>query len=64
MVDDGLKTSQQWQAQFGCMVYDPDGWDRGNYEYSWYEERISESEFKERVSNSTTLWLGSLKLDS
>lgn len=34
---------------------DPDGWDRVNFEYSWYEETITILEFWDRVANSTTI---------
>lgn len=55
-----LHTSQEWQDHFGCLVYDPDGWDRQNYQYSWYEEKITEDEFRNRVSKSSMLWRGNL----
>lgn len=55
-----LRTSDEWQEHFGCLVYDPDGWDRQNYYYSWYEEKISEDEFRYRVSVSAVLWRGDL----
>lgn len=55
-----LCTSDEWQEHFGCLVYDPDGWDRQNYHYSWYEEKISEDEFRYRVSASSILWKGDL----
>ena len=34
-------------------ILDPDGWDRLNYDYSFYEELITEKEFIKRVLNST-----------
>ena len=44
-IKEEMKTSEEWQQQFECMVYDPDGWDRHNYQYSWFEEKITEKEF-------------------
>ena len=32
-----------------------DGWDRKNYQYSWFEEKISLSEFEKRLMKSTCL---------
>ena len=56
-----LKTSSQWCREFECVVVDPDGWDRKNYEYSFEQELITEEEFRKRVSKSTMLILGKLK---
>ena len=55
-----VKTSEEWQKQFGCLVYDPDGWDRNNFDYSWFEEKISKQEFLMRFSYSTILDWGTL----
>ncbi len=55
-----LKTSVQWCVVFECVVMDPDGWDRKNYEYSFEQELITEEEFRKRISNSTMLILGKL----
>ena len=52
-----LKTSNEWYTILfpnnEVKILDPDGWDRTNYQYSWYEECIAESEFKMRVLKST-----------
>lgn len=48
-----LKTSQEWQEESDIIVYDPDGWDRKNYQYSWFEEKISLIEFEKRLMTST-----------
>ena len=51
-----LKTSVVWikEPQFdGYKIMDPDGWDRTNLEYSFYEEQITQSEFVNRLMNST-----------
>ncbi len=52
-----LKTSNEWAMGdwFKFVVYDPDGWDRSNYHFSWYQERISKREFRKRASISTLL---------
>lgn len=55
-------TSHDWNwLVFGgdVVVLDPDGWDRKNYKYSWYEERITIKEFRGRVMLSTV----QMKLD-
>ncbi len=50
------KTSKEWQEENPeTLVYDPDGWDRVNFEYSWYEELITKEEYDRRVSLSTIL---------
>ncbi len=50
-----LKTSQEWYQDIKdtTQVLDPDGWNRKDFQYSWYEELISHSEFNNRVMNST-----------
>jgi hypothetical protein len=52
---DDLLTSEEWHKQQFAMykIVDPDGWDRSNYSYSWYIERISRKEFECRLSGST-----------
>ena len=50
-----LKTSQKWQEESDIIVLDPDGWDRKNYRYSWFEEEISLIEFEKRVMTSTIM---------
>lgn len=47
------KSSQRWAEITGVVVYDPDGWDRTNYQYSWFDELITFAEFKRRVFMST-----------
>ena len=48
-----LRTSEEWQKICRIQVLDPDGWDRKNYQYSWYEEKISREEFERRTITST-----------
>ena len=40
-----LKTSEEWSNYCPFTVLAPDGWDRKNYQYSWFEERITKMEF-------------------
>lgn len=52
------KTSSEWEkfinANYGKLhVLDPDGWDRKNFDYSWYEEQITIEEFMYRLGSST-----------
>lgn len=47
------KSSQRWAEITGVVVYDPDGWNRLNYQYSWFDELITFAEFKRRVFMST-----------
>lgn len=50
-----LKTSDEWQKDIEawCVILDPDGWDRKNYQQSWHEEAISKQEFLKRLGPST-----------
>lgn len=51
-----LRTSEQWMKyeEFaGTSIMDPDGWDRRNFEYSYYEELITCDEMHRRISQST-----------
>lgn len=50
------KTSQEWQLEHpNPTVYDPDGWDRTNFQYSWYEELITYDEYQKRLMSSTVI---------
>lgn len=50
------KTSQDWQLQYPKpKVLDPDGWDRTNFQYSWYEELITYEEYRKRLMCSTVI---------
>jgi hypothetical protein len=48
-----LKTSSEWIKTVGYEVIDPDGWDRKNLQYSFYEELITYDEFQRRLVQST-----------
>lgn len=51
-----LKTSNEWQSIYpDIKVLDPDGWDRKNWEYSWFEEMISLEEYEKRRMWSTCM---------
>lgn len=51
-----LKTSAEWQELYPYpKVMDPDGWDRKNYDYSWYQEKINIKEYASRVRHSTCM---------
>lgn len=57
-MDLGLKTSAEWSELdvSGIIVLDPDGWDRSNYQYSYYEEKITHDEYLNRRMFSTVLF--------
>jgi hypothetical protein len=48
-----LKVSADWIKEVGYEVINPDGWDRTNFLYSWYWEKITYEEFNKRLINST-----------
>lgn len=59
MVHEILKTSSEWAEECllpGEEILDPDGWDRQNYQVSFYNEEINESEFHKRLAQSTGMW--------
>jgi hypothetical protein len=50
------KTSAKWLNSDEFKEYvisDPDGWDRENWEYSFYKEKITKQEFEWRLYKST-----------
>ena len=50
----GLRTSEEWnKITEDYVVLDPDGWDRTDFKYSWFEERITLEEFNMRICAST-----------
>ena len=56
MSNEVKKTSQEWYEEIcssEISIMDPDGWDRRNFRYSWYEEEITKSEFIRRIIHST-----------
>ncbi len=59
-----LRSSAEWEKRYidetGCKIWDPDGWDRLNYDESW-NELISYSEFRRRAMRSTLMPVEKLK---
>lgn len=47
------KTSAEWTQLFDCVILDFDGWDRKNFDHSFYEEKITQEEFQKRLLLST-----------
>ena len=54
-----LKTSKDWLESIPeanrPIIYEPDGWDRSNYQFSFYEELITQEEFNRRLMLSTIM---------
>lgn len=53
-----IKTSEKWAnilLKNGEVILDPDGWDRQNFHFSFFEEMISEEEFRRRMMFSTVI---------
>lgn len=50
-----LKTSAEWYLDYPLQILDPDGWDRDNFQHSWYEELITFEEFDRRAMRSTCI---------
>ena len=52
-----LKTSNEWWHEHELRpvmrILDPDGWDRKNMHFSWYNELINKTEFESRLAKST-----------
>lgn len=53
MEEKEIKTSEQWIKNCEITVLNPDGWDRRNFNFSWYEEKITIEEFQRRLTTST-----------
>lgn len=58
-----LKTSEEWKQELvpDTKILDHDGWDRANWEYSFYVERITKEEFLKRMSESTCYYSSKVK---
>ena len=50
------KTSEEWQKLCKVKVYDPDGWDRTNFSFSWYIKKITRKEFEQKLINSSCMY--------
>lgn len=59
IASENLKTSQEWErlvpSEFKLVIMDPDGWNRKNFQYSFYEEKITKNEFLNRLMSSTIM---------
>lgn len=56
-----LKTSEQWLEDYPrTVIYDPDGWDRTNFKFSFNEELITKAEFEKRKLRSTCFLLAEM----
>lgn len=54
MKDKELKTSEEWQQKYpNPTVLNPDGWDRNNFHFAWFIEKISYSKYLAKLSVST-----------
>jgi len=53
MENEVKKTSKEWSKDCDYTILDPDGWDRNNFEFSWFKEMITLQEFMQRVMRST-----------
>jgi len=53
--EDQVRTSDDWLKLLypTTLILDPDGWDRSDYQYSFYQEKISRQEFENRLNVST-----------
>lgn len=57
MPEEIKRTSEEWQKlKPEVKVLNPDGWDRKNFQYSWYEELITEEEYQNRIGPSTCVF--------
>ena len=59
--EEEIKTSDEWEnsdlpEMKGTKVLDPDGWDRQNFDFSYYQELITKDEYLLRVGGSTCEW--------
>ncbi len=58
-LDEILETSEYWlklkneTSALKTTILNPDGWDKLNLPYSFFQERISHQEFNNRINNST-----------
>ena len=45
--------SHIWIQMYDVTLLDPDGWDRSNFQDSFFEQKITRTEFERRLSYST-----------
>lgn len=57
MAEEIKRTSKEWYdllyPKREIVILGPDGWDRGNWSFSWEEELINQNEFTIRLFRST-----------
>ena len=46
------KVSSEWIKSYGLEIVDPAGWDKNDFNYSFNKEKITQSEFLNRLNNS------------
>jgi len=50
-------TSQEWfekiPKEYNVLLWSSEGWNKDNFNYNFYEEKIDKNEFIERLINST-----------
>lgn len=46
------KTSQEWSELCTVIILKPDGWNRENFLFAWFEEKITREEFEKRLAYS------------
>jgi hypothetical protein len=52
-----LRTSEEWQKLLpDQIVLNPNGWDKTNFQFSWFEELITAEQYFERTLISTCKW--------
>jgi len=54
------KVSSEWIKEYNVKIFDPDGRDRTNYDYSFNKEKITRKEFERRLIFSTICCTGKL----
>lgn len=48
----GKQPSSEWVKNYPVVIIDARGWDLKNFDFSYYQENITEEEFKKRLANS------------
>lgn len=48
-----MREQQRYRPEGVIEILDPDGWDRKNFDHSFYEEEITQEEFQRRLIMST-----------
>lgn len=50
------KSSDIWASYYPYKILDPDGWDRKNFDFSYFQEEITWDGFMNRVNQSTIIF--------